>query len=506
MNKNMFKCYRNRNELLYAAYRGVLIDFGDIFDLNPISISKMINQILLASIGSSIQLVVMACLLPICGFLDFSKYLDDSSDNNPLKDQLLSRKQFLLNYLAQFRKILSTMGSQLKKKMIEWIENEHKKFSQKVHSYFAVVCGTVEHRHQIYELARLFAPDFARIECRLEANLNLAAHEGSRPAIDEKVVLSIGEFFTVYPATWNDEKDLVAKRLQNHFTNQNFAYLEAHFHRAVTSFHIPHVIHLKYLYEENDSSFYLLLPRYETDLRSFLVTHMNKVTARKAIQIIHDIASVIAHMHAHDLVHRGIKIQSILIDKQEQVYLADFGTCQHGAENSTFIGIDFHAIAPDIEAVLSSINTKSSSNRYQGLYQGKAVDVYLLGKLMYACAPKTAYIPPSQDVLEQLHSLDRQKVPEQYCQLIARCLNVDSKQRPTAKDIVDELNRIAKELCVVCEEAPRFARFEPCGHNLVCTKCFRQLQEKNLQPQCILCKQIITSTQHDTDATTYVFL
>ncbi|UJR11423.1 hypothetical protein I4U23_015603 [Adineta vaga] len=39
------------------------------------------------------------------------------------------------------------------------------------------------------------------------------------------------------------------------------------------------------------------------------------------------IASVITQMHAYDLVHRDIKVKTILIDgEHEQVYLADFGT------------------------------------------------------------------------------------------------------------------------------------------------------------------------------------
>ncbi|CAF4254587.1 unnamed protein product, partial [Rotaria sordida] len=61
---------------------------------------------------------------------------------------------------------------------------------------------------------------------------------------------------------------------------------------------------------------------------------MERVTADKAIKISRNIANVIAHMHAYNLVHRDIKVENILMDEDE-VYLADFGTCQVGIENTT---------------------------------------------------------------------------------------------------------------------------------------------------------------------------
>jgi len=219
---------------------------------------------------------------------------------------------------------------------------------------------------------------------------------------------------------------------------------------------------LKYLYEANNSSFYLLLPRYTTDLHSFLRANMSQVTADKAIQIVRNITVVIAHMHAHDLVHRDIKVQNILVDENEQVYLADFGTCQHGSDNSTFIGS--RPLAPDLTT--SSATSSSGSRQYS--YEGTAVDVYLLGVLMYACAPKVIYIPSSDNIVEQLESLDQRKVPKRYYQLIVRCLNKDHKQRPTAKEIVAELDFISEKLCVVCCEAARAVRLLPCGHNVLC--------------------------------------
>jgi serine/threonine protein kinase len=497
----MFTCYRNKNELLYAAHREVLIDIGDLSDPNHISIQlTLIKTIVLAALNPlALVSFVLESLLILSALPIYFIYRNNA--NKHLEDRFLRRKQFVLSYLAKLENILSTMGDCIKKQMIEWIDDEHKKFRNKVNGYFKIVCRTIGDRQRAYELARSFAPRFARIECRLEANLNLAAHHGSRPVIHHQEVLGTGGFFNVHPASWDGKNELVAKKLRDHITNQDFAYLEAHFHRTVTSLNISHMVHLKYLYEENDSSLYLLLPRYDTDLHSFLETNMKKMTADKAIQISRDIAGVIAHMHAHDLVHRDIKVQNILMDKQEQVYLADFGTCQHGTENTTFIGS--RPLAPDLTTVPST-NASSSSSSHEHSYQGTAVDVYSLGMLMYACAPKDTYVLPCDNTAEQIHLLDRRRVPENYCQLITRCLNKDFKKRPTAKQIVDELDAMAKQLCIMCEDAPRFVRFIPCGHKVVCVGCLDQIQQKSDRRQCIVCNQVFTSTREDNDTNTFI--
>jgi serine/threonine protein kinase len=512
MNEEDFICYRNKNELFHAAYRQFLVDIGafdgrhnmTISDIIFLSIGYSIVAILMSPIVALAGLAILALwpLWPLAALGAVLEYFENKvSAEEKAARGLLHRKESALTYLGQFEEKLSAMSNRLQENMMEWIGIQDKKFSKRVNNYFKIVCRTIEDRHRAYELARSFAPRFARIECRLEANLNLATHHGSRPVIHHQEVLGIGGFFTVHPASWDGENELVAKKLRDYVTNQDFAYLEAHFHRTVTSLNVPHMVHLKYLYEENDSSLYLLLPRYDTDLHSFLQTNMKKMTADKAIQISHDIAGVIAHMHAHDLVHRDIKVQNILMDKQEQVYLADFGTCQHGIENNTFVGT--RPLAPDL-TTLPLTNALSSSSSHQHSYQGTAVDVYLLGMLMYVCAPKDTYIPPSDNTAEQIHLLDRRRVPENYCQLITRCLNKDFKKRPTAKQIVEELDAMAKQLCIICEEAPRFVRFEPCGHNVVCVGCLDRIQKERGQTQCIVCKQVFTSTREDNDANTFI--
>lgn len=497
INKEYFVCYRDKNELLYAAYQEILVDINHFGNFTHITIMNLVVQSAVLLFMIPMYILTNVFLIPAMIPLALSDSLSSSKETKKVDttSALHRRQEFALNRLKKFRESLPKVGPKLQKKLMEWIEDEHGKFSKKVNGCFKMVCRTIEDRARAYELTRLFSARFARIECRLQANIDLAKHYGSHPIIDRQVVLGTGGFFTVHPAVWDNENALVAKILREHITNQDFAYMEAHFHRILTHLNVPHMIQLKYLYEENNSSLCLILPRYDTNLHSFLLQNMKKMTADKAIQIVQDIAKVIAQMHAHDLVHRDIKVQNILMNKEEQVFLADFGTCQHGTENNTFIGS--RPLAPDFNTTTNS----TSSRQYS--YQGTEVDVYALGMLMYACAPKDSYVAPSEYTYQQISFLDRQRVPERYCQLITRCLDQNSKQRPTAKQIVDELEAIAKQLCIICEEAPRFVRFEPCGHKAVCIGCLERISQKNSQRQCFMCNQIYTSTREDNSADTF---
>lgn len=77
---------------------------------------------------------------------------------------------------------------------------------------------------------------------------------------------------------------------------------------------------------------------------------------------------------------------------------------------------------------------------------------------MNACAPKDSYVAPSEHTYQQISFLDRRRAPGRYCQLMTCCLHQNSKQRPTAKQIVDEFEAIGKQLCIICEEAPQLSR------------------------------------------------
>ncbi|CAF1188500.1 unnamed protein product [Rotaria sordida] len=191
----------------------------------------------------------------------------------------------------------------------------------------------------------------------------------------------------------------------------------------------------------------------------------------------------------------NVKPRNILLDNDEQVFLPDFGTCQHGTGNVTVIGS--RPCAPEL------------TTDHPFSYDGAALDVFSLGTLMYAVAPKQTYLEPMQPITQaDLNSLDQTVVLDSFQQLILQCVDFDPKQRPTASQVVQKLKEIADQVangrpCLVCLDQPRYRRCLPCGHKIMCNTCLDQMQKSNPMPRCILCRQIFTSTQEDHDGHTY---
>ena len=237
------RCYRRKNELLYAANREVLTAIGSFGDMNKLSTGQII-----------LKIVRIVCQTHVLLFTAITELIAQSALGTVVtalaktvqKGDKGCQKKEIRHYLIDVEHALKKMGDQMKSSMKEWINQEHEKFKKKVFGYHKMVCRTIQERQKAYELARSFVPKFARIECHLEANLNLAAHHGSHPVVKHNEVLGTGGFFTVHPASWDDDRGLVAKRLQDKIKDHNVAYLEAHFHRTVTKLDISHMIPLKY--------------------------------------------------------------------------------------------------------------------------------------------------------------------------------------------------------------------------------------------------------------------
>ncbi|CAF4119822.1 unnamed protein product [Rotaria sp. Silwood2] len=343
---------------------------------------------------------------------------------------------------------------------------------------------------------RIYASSLSRDS--IVANLDLANHHGLPLTIQRDTVLGTGGFFTIYLAIWGSEQNLVVKELKDPIADQDIACLEAHFHRTVTRLQIPHMVPLEYLYEtvKDPRQFVIVLRRYPKSLHSHLMTHMQEISIDKALQISLDISRAIALMHSYELVHRDVKAQNILLDANDQVYLADFGTCQHGTENSTFIGS--RPFVPEL-----------TTGDHQYSYQGSAFDVFCLGILMYVVAPKDVFHQPRTLAETDVNSLDRNRVPDSYSRLILRCINTEPILRPKANEVVEELERIINTIayskpCLVCLDAPRTIRCLPCQHKTMCTTCLAAAQQASEEPQCIICRDIFTSVEEDADPNTFI--
>ena len=124
---------------------------------------------------------------------------------------------------------------------------------------------------------------------------------------------------------------------------------------------------------ELDGRLYLVMRYVEgTDLRELLRAE-GGLEARRALTIVAQVAHALDAAHAKGLVHRDVKPSNVLLDRDEHVYLADFGlTRSFGSASST----DGPSVGTPAYLAPEQIEGQEIDGR---------VDVYSLGCLLYEC-------------------------------------------------------------------------------------------------------------------------
>lgn len=113
------------------------------------------------------------------------------------------------------------------------------------------------------------------------------------------------------------------------------------------------------------------------------------MTEAEARPILKDIVETVCEMHRRGIIHRDLKPENVLITKAGQVKLIDFGLCQFdfGAEGGLQTRCGSEEYAPP--EVLKLVPDQS--------YDGKLVDAWSFGVLMYACL--CGQLPPGTEKL-----------------------------------------------------------------------------------------------------------
>ncbi len=168
-----------------------------------------------------------------------------------------------------------------------------------------------------------------------------------------------------------------------------------------------------------------------------------KISEEEAVRIVGRVARAIAHLHSKNIVHLDLKPSNILIDKNGEPYVTDFGLAR---------GLGGSGVGKDTEAI-SGTPCYMAPEQARGDESeiGTLCDVYGLGAVLYELLTRT---PPfkNEDPFETLikvieadpvpprkTSPEISKTLEKVC---LRCLEKDPEKRyPSSDELAEDLDR-----------------------------------------------------------------
>lgn len=128
------------------------------------------------------------------------------------------------------------------------------------------------------------------------------------------------------------------------------------------------------------------------------------------MQVLHGIQ----YAHAQDIIHRDLKPENILLFTDDQVKISDFGIGKHlgSANEVTFMTSSSETMGSIFYAAPEQLESFSTSD--------KRVDIYSLGKILYSMVTASHI---------QSWTIDTDKIPNQYKDIIMRCIEEDPDKR-----------------------------------------------------------------------------
>lgn len=168
------------------------------------------------------------------------------------------------------------------------------------------------------------------------------------------------------------DRDIAIKILRYDFSNEE--ELRRRFQRealSTTSLAHPNIVNI-FDVGEDDSIHYLVMEYVPgKTLKDYIIEH-SPVSPERAVEIMKQLASALAHAHHNQIVHRDIKPQNILMDAEGNVKISDFGIAMALSATSY----------TQTNSVLGTVHYLSPEQARGGTANKKS-DIYSLGIVMY---------------------------------------------------------------------------------------------------------------------------
>ncbi|UCD94393.1 MAG: serine/threonine protein kinase, partial [Candidatus Zixiibacteriota bacterium] len=157
------------------------------------------------------------------------------------------------------------------------------------------------------------------------------------------------------------------------------------------------------------------------------IIYSTKYTLRQKLGMIVDVLKGLDYAHKNGVIHRDIKPANILVDKQGNVQVADFGIAH-------IVGKPEHEMTSS-DVVMGTIAYMAPEQRASAANVTPAADIFAVGLMIYEILvgdlPQGRFKLPSEI---------NPKVPKRFDEIVTRCLAQDPKERyQKAVELKDDL-------------------------------------------------------------------
>ena len=259
-------------------------------------------------------------------------------------------------------------------------------------------------------------------------------------------LLGKGGMGMVYEARQSDSSELVALKvllsLSGDGTDRHDRF-EGEI-EALKRLHHPNIVRLIGFGEAEEISYFAMEYVDGSSLETLLRRDHRRFTWEEAVHIGVNTARALRHAHNRGIIHRDIKPANILLSKNGEVKVSDYGIAQlfggrRKTADDTVIGT-LEYMAPE-QASSRPITVKT--------------DLFSLGAVLYTLLTGTPPFPLKKKSLPELLEkfaegpaesarLHRHEVPREFDDLLMELLEIDPEKRPPSAQIV--LNRLEKIL------------------------------------------------------------
>ncbi|KAL6076117.1 Nucleolar protein NOP5, putative, expressed [Balamuthia mandrillaris] len=248
-----------------------------------------------------------------------------------------------------------------------------------------------------------------------------------------------GNFGEVYRGTYLGT-DVAIKKL--FFVDDDFMqkYIEREMD-TLTGLSHPNIVQLMGLCIETDDMYIITEFISGGDLRSKLKDTSVEMDWNLRVSIARDVALALNYLHSKNIMHRDLKSHNLLVSENWKVKVCDFGLARSAPDdeteknNMTIVGTN-EWMAPEV----------AMQENYD-----KSADVFSFGMVLYELITRDK--PPARKLKDCYgFNADEHKknipadTPPALWDLLVKCAALNGEDRPTIKEVVDELKKIQDSL------------------------------------------------------------